>query len=203
MTEIAVLNGGLDHFEANAAARHQRLEWLLGELGNRYGAQARISDDDAFQVALSQPRATLECALFIRAGLLAVSPSRKERWDARISMALGESEPGRGTEDAYRVASHGLEALERGHLTFYANPEPLRLAVSLATAFADDILSHWTPSEAEAYFEHLLKPDGHKAIAQRLNKSRPTVTKTLLRARYNLLDRYRRDAQALMALSRV
>jgi hypothetical protein len=203
MTEIAVLNGELDKFRASVSARHRRLEWLLDELGRRYSAQVRSFNSDGFQVILGQPPMVFECALFIRAGLMAVSPSRKERWDARISMALGEGESIHGAEDAYQAASRILEALERGHLTFHANPEPLHVAVSLATAFVDDILNYWTPSEAEAYFEHLTTPGGHRAIAERLQKSRPTITKTLLRARYNLLDRYRRDAQTLMRLNRV
>src|SRR5690625_5926547 len=80
MVEIAVLSGGLDNFEANEDVRHQRLAWLLGELGARYGAQTAFVGD-GFQIGLRQPLAVCECALFIRAGLLAVSPSRRERWD--------------------------------------------------------------------------------------------------------------------------
>jgi len=200
MVEIAVLSGGLDNFEANEDVRHQRLAWLLGELGARYGAQTAFVGD-GFQIGLRQPLAVCECALFIRAGLLAVSPSRRDRWDVAISMAVGRVESARGVEDVYGAARRGLDELERGYLAFRADREPLHLSLSLATAFVDDVLTHWTPSEAEAYFEHLRMPGGHKAIAQRLRKSRPTVTKTLLRARYNLIDRYRRDAQTLMKLS--
>ena len=202
MIGIAVLSGGLAQFEANTDARHQRLEWLLRELGGRYGAQAAFVGD-GFQIGLRQPLAVCECALFIRAGLLAVSPSRRERWDVAISMAVGSAESPRGVEGVYGAARRGLDELERGNMSFYADWEPVHTALSLATAFVDDVLNYWTPSEAEAYFEHLRIPGGHKDIAQRLRKSRPTVTKTLLRAKYNLLDRYRRDAQALMKLNQV
>lgn len=200
MIGIAVLSGGLDQFEVNAEARHQRLEWLLRELGARYGGQTAFVGD-GFQLGLRQPLAVCECALFIRAGLLAVSPSRRERWDVAISMAVGSADSPRGEEGVYGAARRGLDELERGHLAFHADWEPVHMALSLATAFVDDVLNHWTPSEAEAYFEHLRVPGGHKNIAQRLRKSRPTITKTLLRAKYNLLDRYRRDAQMLMKLN--
>src|SRR5690625_3344482 len=46
MVEIAVLSGGLDNFEANEDVRHQRLAWLLGELGARYGAQTAFSSEE-------------------------------------------------------------------------------------------------------------------------------------------------------------
>jgi len=45
MIGIAVLSGGLDQFEVNAEARHQRLEWLLRELGARYGGQTTFVGD--------------------------------------------------------------------------------------------------------------------------------------------------------------
>lgn len=200
MIGMAVLSGGLDQFEVNADARHQRLEWLLRELGARHGAQVALAGN-SFQLQLRQPLVVCECALFIRAGLLAVSPSRRERWDVSISMAVGRAESALSVEGLYGMARRGLDELERGRLAFQADREPIHLALSLATAFVDDVVNYWTPSEAEAYFEHLRLPGGHKDIAQRLGKSRPTVTKTLLRAKYNLLDRYRRDAQMLMKLN--
>lgn len=202
MADIAVLTGDL----INSTRVHQpeafsaRLKTLLKELEEHYGAETVTFRGDGFQVSLVRPGEAFETALRIRAGLIGASPSRADRWDARISIALGSAKsPEGGFGSAYTESGRGLDRMERETLRFYSDQSRLTLALDLATAFVDDILCQWTPSEAEVYFEHLCRPEGgHSAIARRLNKSRPTVTQALLRARYNLLDRYLHDSRQLM-----
>ncbi|WP_027329501.1 hypothetical protein [Marinimicrobium agarilyticum] len=202
MAEIAVLTGDLINSTRvqQPEAFSRRLKTLLNGLEQDYGAEAGTFRGDGFQVTLERPGEAFEVALRLRAGLIGASPSRSDRWDARISIALGAAKgPEGGFGSAYTDSGRALDQMERETLRFHAERKQLTLALDLVTAFVDDILCQWTPSEAEVYFEHLCRPEGgHSAIASRLNKSRPTVTQALLRARYNLLDRYLRDSRQLM-----
>lgn len=202
MAEIAVLTGDLINSTRvqQPDTFSQRLETLLKALEEDYEAETGTFRGDGFQVTLKHPGDAFEVALRLRAGLIGASPSRADRWDARISIALGAAKgPEGGFGSAYTESGRGLDQMERETLRFHAEQSELTLALDLVTAFVDDILCQWTPSEAEVYFEHLCRSEGgHSAIARRLNKSRPTVTQALLRAKYNLLDRYLRDSRRLM-----
>ncbi len=200
---IGVLTGDLINSTgvADPGAYTARLQRLLGEVEKRWQARSVTYRGDGFQITLSDPAWALDCALYMRAGLIAASPGRPERWDARVSVAIaGARGPRGGDGDAYIQSGRGLDSMSDGHLCLYADSPVFRLATGISTALVDDIIDHWTPSEAEVYFEHLREPGGHREIARRLDKSRPTITKALLRARYNLLDRYRRDTLELLEL---
>lgn len=204
MTTIGVLTGDLINSTgvADPGGFAARLKQLLADSEGRWQARAVTFRGDGFQAALDRPAEALSCALYIRAGLIAASPGRAERWDARIAVAIAGAKGRKGGEgDAYIESGRGLDGMDKEHLHLYAEPELFRLATGVATALVDDIIDHWTPSEAQVYFEHLKNPGGHQGIASRLGKSRPTVTKALLRARYNLLDRYRRDTEKLLELT--
>lgn len=204
MPQIAVLTGDLIDSTRVAApkALNQRLQVLLDELVQRCQAEVTTFRGDGFQVRLPRPRQALECALYLRAGLLAASPAPGQRWDTRVSIALGDD---KSATDIYGQAfvesGRGLDAMKKERLRFYAEPVLLRMAVELATVFVDDIINHWTPTEAEAYFEHRRTPGSHQQIADRLRKRRATVTQALLRARYTLLDQYLEQYDRLLEMT--
>ena len=204
MPPIAVLTGDLVDSTRVAAPRalNQRLQTLLDELVQRWQADVTTFRGDGFQVRLSQPRHALECALYLRAGLVAASPNARQRWDTRVSIAIGGD---RGPDNiygkAYIESGRGLDSMKKERLRFYAEPDLLRLAVELATPFVDDLINHWTPTEAEAYFEHRRAPGSHQQIADRLQKRRATVTQALLRARYTLLDQYLEQYDRLLEMT--
>lgn len=206
MPSIAVLTGDL---VASTRTRSpgtfiDRLSLVLSEVEQALAARTEIFRGDSFQVTLADPGKAVRCALYIRAGLIAASPAKSDRWDARIAVAIG-ADRGRGDPygDAYIESGRGLDALTRERLYLYAQPPIFQLATGIATAFADDIICQWTPSEAEAYYAYLQYPEGHQAVADALGKSRSTITKSLLRARYNLIERYVETVNKLMEETRV
>lgn len=204
MTKVAVLTGDLINSTgvSSPKAFMQRLEFLLKSVKSIYGAKTTTFRGDGFQVSLAAPAQALECAIYLRAGLIAASPAKKDRWDARISVAIAEAASQEGTYgDAYIESGRGLDDMTKESLFIYGEPEVFRVSATLATLFVDDIISHWTPSEAEAYLVYLEQPGGHKGVAQKLKKSRSTITKTLLRARYTLIDQYLRDTTKIMELT--
>lgn len=204
-TTIAVLTGDLVNSTgvANPGVFMQRLQALLQETETRYAAKTTLFRGDSFQITLPAPLQALECMLMLRSGLIAASPSRNERWDTRIAVAIAAADSKENSYGAaYIQSGRGLDKIDRDHFYLYAEPPLFRLAAGLATAFVDDIVSQWTAAEAEAYYTHLQYPGGHQAIADQLGKSRSTITKTLLRARYNLIDRYIADVNQLMEQTR-
>lgn len=206
MSKIAVLTGDLVQSTLAQSPKHfvQRLHELLAEAQQRpsYGATTETFRGDGFQLSLTKPEAAAECALLLRAGLIAASPSKTERWDARIAIGFGTAaRPDETFSEAHICSGRGLDQMSRSHLELLGEPEAFRLAVGVATAFVDDTINHWTISEAEAYFELLRAPDSHQAIAERLNKSRPTISKALRRAKAALLDQYLTDTARLVSLT--
>lgn len=204
MANIAVLTGDLINSTGVASPKKftQRLVQLLEGIESVYRGDASTFRGDGFQVSIPNPTDALTCAIYIRAGLIAASPSRRERWDARIAIAIAADNTNDGNYgDAYIESGRGLDEMTKQALYLYAQPEVFRVSAVLATAFADDIISHWSASEAEAYFVHLTEPGGHQNVANKLKKSRSTITKSLLRAKYTLIDKYLQDMPKLMELT--
>lgn len=206
MTTIAVLTGDLIQSTLVHSPKRfvKRLHNLLQEVEQRefYGASTETFRGDGFQLVLQHPETAPACAIFLRAGLIASSPNKTERWDARIAIGLGAAaQPSETFSDAHIRSGRGLDQMGRAHLELLGESELFRLGVDVATAFVDDTINAWTISEAEAYFEHLVTPDSHQAIAERLNKSRPTVSKALRRAKATLLDQYLQDTARLVSLT--
>jgi hypothetical protein len=204
MAKIAVLTGDLINSTgvSSPKAFRLRLQSLLDSVDTLYGGSSVTFRGDGFQVAFDDPRRSIESALYIRAGLIGSSPAKTDRWDARISVAIGAAATNEDSYgDAYIQSGRNLDEMNRDKLQVYAEPSAFRIGVALASAFVDDIISGWTPSEAEAYFTHLQHPQGHEAVAKHLKKSRSTVTKSLIRAKYSLINRYLEDTRALMEIT--
>lgn len=204
MTNIAVLTGDLiNSTRVNSPnAFMQRLQLLLNKQASTYQGKASTFRGDGFQITIEDPHRALECAIYLRAGLIAASPAKNDRWDARISIGIARAKNSNDPfGDAYIQSGRGLDNMSKTSLYVYGEPEIFQLSMALASGFVDDIISHWTPSEAEAYFVYLTQPGGHQAVANKLGKSRTTVTKTLLRAKYTLIDKYLQDATKLMELT--
>lgn len=204
MPKIAVLTGDLINSTgvSNPKAFMQCLESLLKDIEIRYAGHAITFRGDGFQIALTTPAQALKCAIYLRAGLIAASPTKRERWDARISTAIAEQANRDDTfGNAYIQSGRGLDNIAKSNFYVYGEPHIFRLSVVLATNFVDDIITHWTPAEAEAYFIYLQHPGGHKGVAEALKKSRSTITKTLLRGKYTLIDQYLQDTVKIMELT--
>lgn len=204
MAHIGIITGDLigSTKVAKPAAFRGRLQELLTLVKDRFQAHAEMFRGDGFQVTVGPQVNAFRVAVLLRSGLLSHGIDHEDRWDARIAIAFG---PGRlsSTEqnsDVHVNSGRTLDSLDKDHLRIHGNNERMSLATDAATAFADDILNHLTPTEAEVLFYHLLERGSHQDIADRLGKKRPTITMALKRARYHLLDRYIRDMDKLVRL---
>jgi len=199
MPRIAVITGDLINSTKvrDAAGFHARLKLMMGLLDEKYQANTTIYRGDGFQVALDADRFNaLEVAIIIRTGLIAQSPDKNNRWDARVAIAVdhGDGEEDLSFVDQNRLAfvnsGRTLDAMEKDHFCIHGGNESARLALSVATGFADDIFNQLTSTEAEVLYHYFLERKSHSDIARLLGKKRPTITLALQRAKYTLIDRF-------------
>ncbi len=204
MPHIAVITGDLigSTEASDPAAFRGRLAELLQLTRERSAAQTTQYRGDGFQIAMNSDFNAFEAALILRTGLIAQSPGRANRWDARVAIAFGEGRVSDTDQNsqAYVNSGRALDGMEKDHLLTYAESDVLGLAMRAATGFADDIINEMTPTEAEVLFYYFLNRESHSSIAERLGKKRPTITAALQRAKYTLLDRYVLDMDKLVNL---
>jgi hypothetical protein len=207
MAHISVITGDLidSTSVADPAAFRARLVELLETLQDRFSAWTSIYRGDGFQVGLPDPVNAFRIALVLRSGLIAASPGDGERWDARVAIAFGTgslSDRNQGS-GAHVNSGRSLDTMGKAHLRVHAEDETARLALDTATGFVDEMVNGMSPAEAEAVYYHLLYGESHQRIAERLGKQRATVTQTLNRARYKLLETYADNMDRLVRINRV
>lgn len=205
MARIAVITGDLINSTrvANPDAFRNQLRELVQLINRRYQAKSNLYRGDGFQVALDGEHFNaIEVALVLRTGLIAQSPDSENRWDARIAIAFDDDDLSATEENgpAYIQSGRSLDAMKKASLLVVGDDEVSSLALNVATAFADDVVSHLTAVEAEVLYYYFLYRESHQKIAERLGKKRPTVTVALQRARYRLLEQYTRDMQKFIEM---
>ncbi|MDA1370407.1 MAG: hypothetical protein O2971_06555 [Proteobacteria bacterium] len=204
MSQLAVITGDL--INSTRVENGQRfralLKSILAGMTKKYGAKTSIYRGDGFQISLTRRDCVFEATIYLRAGLIAGSPDRAERWDARVAMALGEHDAVIEEQNStvFIQSGRALDGMKKEHMVVVGEPESFQLAANIATAFVDDLIDNWTAVEAQTLFEYLQGRESHQAIAERLGKTRSTVTLSLQRARYNLIDRYITDMTRLRGL---
>jgi len=203
MINLAVITGDLVGSTAalHSSGYHEKLNALLKEAGVRYDTAFQTYRGDGFQIVVA-PEDALDAALLLRAGLIAASPDKKERWDARVAVAYGSESWSKEefSGPSFVLSGRTLDAMQAETLRMVAPSPALNTALDLVAAFLDNIVSHWTVAEAASIFEYLKDRENHQVIADRLGKQRPTVTLALKRACYNLIDRSVSDTKVLLEL---
>jgi len=113
----AVLTGDLIDSRAmrDPNAFIARLKTLLGELGAHFDAQAETFRGDGFQVVMRHAQDAFDCAVAIRAGLLAAS-APGERWDARLALGISQDDTAaQPYSEAFVLSGRGLDGMKNGN----------------------------------------------------------------------------------------
>jgi hypothetical protein len=191
MTIKAVLTGDLMHSQAasDTEAYLDGLKTVLATLSKPYALSTDTYRGDGFQVVPKQAFHGFECALAIRAGLIAASPEG-ERWDARIAIGIGSATTGRDYGEAFVLSGQGLDGMKKLSLGLFTHDASLIRCAALVTEFVAATVDKWTVVEAQAYYAHLRGAGDQQSIARGLGKSRVAISKALQRGQARLLDRY-------------
>ena len=205
MPTISVITGDLIDSTrvADSAAFRQRLDELLETVRSEFGALISTFRGDGFQLALAEDVNPFRVVLLLRTGLIAHSPDKANRWDARVAIAFGEGilSDQQQSSPAYIESGRALDALRKDHLQAAADSRITGLALGIACRFADDILNNLTAVEAEILYYYLQDKSSHQRIADKLGKQRPTVTIALQRARYKLLEQFAEDMNQIVRIN--
>ncbi|WP_071145156.1 hypothetical protein [Bacteroides ihuae] len=159
---------------------------------------------DSFQILVEQPAKTLLVAVLFRAGLISRTPQKsKKRWDARISIGVGEVSSLANNivvsdGEAFHFSGREMDNIKKKRLTLRTRWGYVNEELSVSTAFADDIISGWTQAQAEAIYLVLLHDITQREVASRIDKSPQTVSKILGAAKEYLIKKYLERYQQLI-----
>lgn len=151
---------------------------------------------DSFQIAFEDPSQALTAAVLVRAGLKCKTRGDiRKPWDARIAVGVGrvsyEAENIAVSDgEVFQLSGHGLDGIGKRRLVVKTGWENVNAEFEVSTAFADDIISGWSFSQAQAVYPALLYNNSQKDIAQQLNKSAQNISKLLAAAKESLIMDY-------------
>jgi hypothetical protein len=136
-------------------------------------------------------------AVLIRAAIITRSPSKKQMWDARLAIGIGEVETlmDKVTEssgEAFVLSGQGLDGISKTgeRLSILTNSADMDRQLSLVTRLVDDIISHWSHYSAQVAYLSLLYNESQQALARRLGRSQPTIHTRLATAKMELVRAY-------------
>lgn len=151
---------------------------------------------DSFQIIVDKPEKTLQIAILIRAGLKGKTTETSEvLWDARISIGIGtisyidEHLPASDGE-AFILSGHGLDNIGKKRLAISTGDANADEEFAVSTSFADDIITGWTPAQAQLVWLALVRNTSQKEIAAEKETSIQNVSKLLTTAKVSLIELY-------------
>lgn len=151
---------------------------------------------DSFQVVVANPEEALKVAVLLRAGLKSKTPQEsKNPWDARIALGIGDISYSSdkvvvSDGEAFHYSGWELDEIGKRRLAVRTRWEDVNDELKVSTAFADDIISGWSFSQAFVIYSALLYQIPQREIAHKINKSAQNVSKLLGAAKENLIRMY-------------
>lgn len=150
---------------------------------------------DSFQVVVDNPELSLAVAVALRAKLRASTPEKKDIWDARISVGIGDvsyESDNIVTSDgeAFRLSGRAFDIMGKKRLIITTPWSEFNNAMELVTRFADDVVSSWTVKQARVAYHSLLFPKTQKDIAADLGMKPQNLNSHWTSARIQLIQDY-------------
>lgn len=151
---------------------------------------------DSFQIGIHDAEKSLKAALIVRAFLRSRRMAHpKIPLDARLALGIGtldyESETLSTSDgEAFRLSGRLLDSMDKSRLEISTPWNGINEELKLSTAFADDIISAWTPNQSRIVLMNLISARTHYEIAQELGISRQMVDKSLRASKEELIGAY-------------
>ena len=159
---------------------------------------------DSFQITVENPSFALAIGIALRAALRANTPDGLTPWDARISIGIGEvsfeSESILTSDgEAFRLSGRGFDTLGKRRLFISTSTEGLNTELKLNTAFADEIITKWTPKQAAVVYVGLIKEASQKDMAESMDMKLSNFNKHWNLAHVSLILSYINRFQFLIS----
>lgn len=164
--------------------------------------QMEIYRGDSFQIIMDDYSNAPLIAVLIRAGLKMSSPVG-QLWDVRMSIGIGEvsyvnSHITASDGEAFRYSGRGLELIGKKRLSITTPSQEINEELAVSTAFADDIITHWTKLQSERVFYYLLSGLNQTELAQQKGIKLQVLNDTLRAAKYSLMTLYLKRVHSLL-----
>lgn len=154
-----------------------------------------VSRGDSFQLLSPYPSSTFIFAVMLRAHIIANS-SKNTRWDARLGVGIGKGEYlttsiRESDGEAFHLAGKAFDSLDRNSRLVTLTPEEdFNNELKISSAFADDIISNWTPTQARICYEMGIKMKIQKEIAQSENSTPQNISRIHSAGKIALIANY-------------
>ena len=151
---------------------------------------------DSFQMIIDAPENAIKIAVLLRAGLKSHTPKEcKKTWDVRLSLGVGTisyhaSNIVLSDGEAFQYSGRELDEMGKRHLIVKTRWADVNEELRVSTAFADEIISSWTVSQAQVSYQALLYNTSQKDIAHKFQKSAQNISKLLRAAKTSLVQMY-------------
>lgn len=136
----------------------ETLKKVIADFRMQTPANIEMFRGDGFQIIVEEPSSALAIGIALRAN----TPDSLSPWDARISIGIGEvsyESESIVTSDgeAFRLSGREFDTLGKRRIAICTSHEELNAELKLNTAFADEIITKWTPKQAEVVYVILSK----------------------------------------------
>lgn len=151
----------------------ETLKKVVYDFRKQSSASFEMFRGDSFQIVVEKPSSALAIGIALRAALRTNTPDGLPTWDARISIGIGdvsyESESIVTSDgEAFRLSGREFDALGKRRIAISTTHEGLNAELKLNTAFADEIITKWTPKQAEVVYVGLIEDALQKDMAESL-----------------------------------
>ncbi len=160
---------------------------------------------DSFQIIVDDPKEALKVGILLRAGLKGRTPQgSKNSWDARMALGIGEiaytsDKIVMSDGEAFHFSGWELDEIGKRRLIIRTRWEDLNEELRVSTAFADDVITGWSVTQAQVIYQTLLYQTSQKDIALKLNKTAQNISKLLNAAKGGLILTYLERYSVLIA----
>jgi hypothetical protein len=203
MGYIGIITGDIVNSTEILKSGHR--DELLGVLKNTVNEVNSVyqSDDvkmeiyrgDSFQIVVKNFSETLKIALIMRTALIANSKDNI-RWDARIGIGVGKGEYittsiVESDGEAFHKSGQAFDSLDKNSRMVIQTPDnDFNNELSVSTAFADDIITNWTKTQAKIIYLFLINSLIQKDLAEMTGKSPQVISKLFSASKLPLVLNY-------------
>ena len=182
----------------------ETLQKVIFDFRMQSPANLEMFRGDSFQITIEKPSSALPIGIALRAALRANTPDGLTPCDARISIGIGEvsyeSESILTSDgEAFRLSGRGLDSLGKQRLSISTSTEVLNAELKLNTAFADEIITKWTPKQAAVVYVGLIKEASQKDMAESMDMKLSNFNKHWNLAHVSLILSYINRFQFLIS----
>ena len=201
----AVITGDIVNSTKLGEASERKLLEELHSILQPY--QFEFYRGDSFQAYIKDSSEALSISLRCRTAAIGLTPEETPAIsDVRISIGLGEVEGqvktlGAAKGEAFLLSGRALDELEKteGRLVITTENKLANLSFKIMSNYINSLYKQMTAKQAEVIIE-LLKGEAQQQVADKLNKSKSTISQHVTAGRWDEIEQVIKDYKNIIEL---